>query len=169
MTRSSICLFAAAAVIPFLAIARGARAADPPSTSEVLEKLHGANQTEIAMGKAAEKEGKSKAVKDLGKMLVKDHSAADKKTEALAKEEKISLPKPEPAMAPPPSGPTFDEQFARMMVDAHKKDIAALTDARDRTTDEKLKKLLTELLPTLQKHEDTAQKILDSSSEKKHA
>lgn len=168
MPPSRICLVAATLVIPFLVPARDVSAADPPSTSEVLEKLHGANQTEIAMGKAAEKEGKSKAVKDLGKMLVKDHAAADKKTEALAEEEKISLPKPEPAMAPPASGPAFDTQFAQMMVDAHKKDIAALTDARDRTTDEKLKTLLTGLLPILQKHEDTAQKILDSS-EKKHA
>lgn len=55
-----------------------------------------------------------------------------------------------------------------MMVGAHKKDIAALTKARDSTADEKLKKLLTELLPTLQKHEDTAQKILDGQADKPH-
>jgi|SRR5579871_2411739 len=168
MTKSKICLLGAALVLPLIAPPRDLRAANPPSTSEVLEKLHGANQTEIAMGKAAEKEGHSKEVKSLGKTLVKDHSAADKKTEALAKEEKISLPNPEMGMAPPAAGPDFDMQFAKMMVDAHKKDIAALTDARDRTSDEKLKKLLTDLLPTLQRHEETAQKILDSS-EKKHA
>jgi hypothetical protein len=37
-----------------------------------------------------------------------------------------------------------------------------VTSARDATNDEKLKKLLTELVPTLQKHEDTAQKLVDT-------
>ena len=32
---------------------------------------------------------------------------------------------------------------------------------RDSTTDDKLKELLTEIVPTLQKHEDTAQKLVD--------
>ena len=138
-----------------------ALAADPPSTVEVLGKLHNADQGEIAMGKLAEKEGQSKEVKDFGKMLVKDHTGADKKVAVLAKQEKIDLGKPQPmGMAEPASGPDFDSRFAQLMVEAHKKDIAALTKARDTTTDDKLKKLLTELLPTLQKHEDTAQKIL---------
>jgi hypothetical protein len=47
------------------------------------------------------------------------------------------------------------------MLDDHKKDVAEATAARDSTNDEKLKKLLTEIVPTLQKHEDTAQKLVD--------
>jgi predicted outer membrane protein len=59
---------------------------------------------------------------------------------------------------------TFDETFVRDMIDDHKKDIAAVTEARDNTTDDKLKKLLTDLLPTLQKHEEAAQKIADTAA-----
>ncbi|HLK93164.1 MAG TPA: hypothetical protein VKZ18_24935 [Polyangia bacterium] len=37
---------------------------------------------------------------------------------------------------------------------------------RDKTTDARLKKLLVELLPTLQRHEETAQKIVDAEANK---
>jgi predicted outer membrane protein len=99
--------------------------------------------------------------------LVKDHGAADKKVLALAKQEKIDLPAPAPMkdddMA---KGADFDTTFAKSMVEDHKKDIGEATTARDSTTDDKLKKLLTAMLPTLQKHEDTAQKIVDASPKK---
>jgi putative membrane protein len=145
-----------------LLVAGRARAADAPATADVLAKLHESNQKEIAMGKLAEKNGQSKDVIKFGKMLVKDHTAADKKVVALAKKEKLDLPTPPEAkhddMA---KGPEFDSKFARDMLDDHKKDVAEATAARDKTTDDQLKKLLTELVPTLQKHQDTAQRIVD--------
>lgn len=150
-----------------------ATAADPPVTADVLAKLHQANQKEIEMGKLAQKNGQSKAVKSFGKMLVKDHSAADKKVMALAKQEKVDLAatapvaKDEGSMANMGAGPDFDTKFGQDMLDDHKKDIEEATSARDATTDEKLKKLLTNMLPTLKKHQDTAQKIVDGGSGKK--
>jgi predicted outer membrane protein len=103
-------------------------------------------------------------------MLVKDHTAADKKVTSLAKKEKITLgtqPGAEEMQNMPAAGPSFDDKFARDMVDDHKKDIAEVTDARDSTTDPQLKKLLSDVLPTLQKHEDAAQKIVDSQANQK--
>lgn len=145
-----------------------ARAADTPDTAQVLEQLHQSNQKEIAAGKMAEKNGKSHEVKDYGKMLQKDHAAADKKVTALAKEEKVNLAGAAPAqeMSGMASDPQFDSKFAEEMVADHKKDIAEVTDARDHTPDPKLKKLLDGLVPTLQKHEDKAQKIVDSEGKK---
>jgi putative membrane protein len=144
-----------------------ALAANPPATADVLTKLHQSNQKEIEMGKTAQKNGKSKDVTNFGKMLVKDHSAADKKVMALAKQEKIDLPPGTPPakddMADMAKGADFDTHFAQSMLEDHKKDIADATSARDATTDEQLKKLLTGMLPTLQKHQDTAQKIVDGS------
>jgi putative membrane protein len=141
-------------------------AADPPATADVLTKLHQSNQKEIEMGKTAQKNGQSKDVKDFGKMLVKDHTAADKKVTSLAKQEKVDLGTAPPAgddMAKMDKGPDFDAHFAQAMLDDHKKDIAEASKARDATTDDKLKKLLTAMLPTLQKHQDTAQKIVDGA------
>ncbi|HSS38334.1 MAG TPA: DUF4142 domain-containing protein [Polyangia bacterium] len=151
----------AALLMPSVALAA-------PSTAEVLGKLHHSDQHEIEMGKQAEKNGNSKAVKDYGKMLVKDHTAADKKGAALAKKEKIDLTANTPPMANEmatiPPGPDFDKKFAQAMLDDHKRDVAEMTKARDTTDDEQLKKLLTDVVPVLQKHLDTAQKIVDGQT-----
>jgi putative membrane protein len=108
-----------------------ALADDAPATADVLGKLHHSNQKEIEMGKTAEKNGTSKEVKDFGKTLVKDHTAADKKVTALAKQEKIDLPAPmKDDMAAIPAGPDFDAKFGQAMLDDHKKDIADASKAR---------------------------------------
>jgi putative membrane protein len=151
-------------------LAGNALAADAPVTADVLGKLHDSDQKEIQAGKIAEKNGQSKEVRDYGKMLVKDHTAADKKVISLAKKEKIPLGATEPGadeMKDMTAGSTFDERFARDMVDDHKKDIAEVTEARNNTTDDQLKGLLSDILPTLQKHEDAAQKIVDSQASRK--
>ena len=149
----------------FLALSGGAaQAADPPAPADVLSKLHQSNTHEIAMGKLAQKNGQSADVKKYGKMLVKDHGAADKKVVAFAKKEKLELPTTTDMKADHMdmgTGAAFDSKFAEEMVEDHKKDIAEVTSARDSTTDDKLKKLLSDLLPTLEKHRDTAQKLVD--------
>ena len=151
----------------FLTLAGGAAlAADPPAPADVLNKLHQSNSKEIAMGKLAQKNGQSNDVKKYGKMLVKDHGAADKKVMAFAKKEKLELPTTTDMKADHMdmgTGAAFDTKFAEEMVEDHKKDIAEVTSARDSTTDDKLKKLLSDLLPTLEKHRDTAQKLVDSA------
>jgi putative membrane protein len=147
-----------------------ALAADPPVTADVLNKLHQSDQKEIEAGKIAQKNGQSKEVRDYGKMLVKDHTAADKKVTSLAKKEKIPLSATEPGvdvMKNMTPSSKFDETFARDMVDDHRKDIAEVAEARSNTTDDQLKQLLSDMLPTLQKHEDAAQKIVDSQSARK--
>jgi putative membrane protein len=156
----------AAGVAGFLALAAGpAQAADPPAPAEVLSKLHQSNSKEIAMGKLAQKNGQSDGIKKYGKTLVKDHGAADKKVMAFAKKEKVELPTTTDQKMDNMdmgTGAAFDAKFAQEMLDDHKKDIAEVTSARDSTTDDKLKKLLSDLLPTLEKHRDTAQKLVDA-------
>lgn len=136
-------------------------------TAQVLTKLHQSNQMEIAAGKLAQEKGQAKDVKSFGKTLVTDHTAADKKVMALAKEEKIDLP----AEAPMPAdkmdmlknapAADFDKMFASHMLEDHKKDIADAKAARESTTDPKLKTLLTATIPVLEKHRDIAQKLVD--------
>jgi putative membrane protein len=142
-----------------------ASAADPPSTAAVLGKVHHSNLQEIEMGKMAQGHGMSKDVQDFGKMLVKDHAAADKKVMKLAKDEKVDLAaNTSPAdthVDHEHTGTAFDDAFARDMLADHKKDVAEVTAARDATTDPKLKRLLTDMLPVLKKHQDTAQKLVD--------
>ena len=151
-----------------VAFAVPAIAADPPDTADALTKIHETDQKEIDLGKLAEKNGKAKDVINFGKTLVKDHSEADKKVMALAKKEKIELGNVSPStmdsqMSKMAEGGDFDRHFAQMMVDDHTKDIAELKAVHDRTSDEHLKKLIAGLLPTLKKHQETAQKILEQA------
>jgi putative membrane protein len=156
-------------LLAFVAAAGPVLAADAPPTAEVLGKLHRSNQKEIEMGKMARTHGKSKEVKDFGKTLVDDHSAADKKVFKLAKEEKIDVGASTPPAAPEekmPMGPGFDAAFSKSMLEDHKKDIEEVKTARAATQDAKLKTLLDELLPVLEKHRDTAQKLVDGTKER---
>ncbi|HVU52274.1 MAG TPA: DUF4142 domain-containing protein [Polyangia bacterium] len=137
--------------------------AGAPATAEVLGKLHRSNVKEIRMGEMARDHGHSKEVQSFGKTLIKDHTEADDKVAKLAKEEKIDLAAntPEVGSTDMNMGAGFDAEFARTMLDDHKKDIAAVENARDATKDERLKSLLKELLPTLKKHESIAQKLVN--------
>jgi len=131
-------------------------------TATTLNKVHLSNQKEIEMGKVAEKGGHSKEVKSFGKDLIKDHTAADKKVMALAKAEKIDLAGAGSTTDHlPQPGADFDLKFAQMMLEDHTKDISEVSAAIDTTSDPKLKDLLTNILPTLKKHKETAQKIID--------
>jgi putative membrane protein len=151
-----------------LLTAGAARADDPPTTAQVLGKVHQSNLKEIQMGKMAQDHGLSKEVKNFGKALVKDHSAADKKVGKLAKDEKVDLaantPPTDAKMDDVHTGAAFDNAFAKSMLDDHDKDVAEVTAARDATTDPKLKRLLTDILPVLKKHQATAQKLVDASA-----
>jgi putative membrane protein len=137
-----------------------------PETIRVLNLLHQTNLKEIEAGKLAEKKGQAKDVKSLGKMLIKDHTAADKKVTSLAKEEKVTL---DPAsysmddMATSAPASVFDANFAVAMVEEHQKVISEMDKVHEETPNTKLKKLLGDLVPIFRKHQDAAQKIVDTS------
>ena len=161
--------------VPGYALAAADPAVDSgPPPADVLTKLHHANQMEIEAGKLAQAKGASKEIKKFGKALVNDHTAADKKVVALAKQLKIELPKESPEMkdgmlekAKATTGAEFDRTFASAMLDDHRKDVEETTEARDKTSNPKLKKLLSEIVPKLEKHRETAQKLVDSGGEAK--
>src|SRR4051812_35543012 len=112
-------------------VAAPAWADDAPAPAEVLSKLHQSNVKEVEMGKLAQKNGQSKEVKEFGKTLVTDHSAADKKVKALAKKEKVELTDEKPAMDHGDlTGADFDKKFAQSMLDDHEKDVAEVKKAR---------------------------------------
>lgn len=61
------------------------------------------------------------------------------------------------------SGEEFDREFARVMAEDHKKVLSFLEQARKETQLAKLHKLIDQLKPALEKHEDTAQQIIAKS------
>ena len=173
MKRSQVLVALTLFATPAYALAAEPAADSGPPPADVLTKLHHANQMEIEAGKLAQEKGESKAVKKFGKTLVSDHTAADKQVVALAKQLKVELPT-EPVKddgmldkVKSTSGAEFDKTFATAMLDDHKKDVDEATEARDKTSNPKLKKLLAGLVPKLEKHRATAQKLVDGEGEAK--
>jgi putative membrane protein len=170
MKRSQILVAVTLLATPAYALAADPAPADDsgPPPADVLTKLHHSNQMEIEAGKLAQKKGESPAIKKYGKTLVSDHTAADKQVVALAKQLKVELPKEDVKddgmleKARATTGADFDKTFAASMLEDHKKDVEEATEARDKTSNPKLKKLLTAIVPKLEKHRDTAQKLVDA-------
>jgi putative membrane protein len=99
--------------------------------------VHHVNQMEIDMGKVAQRKGSTQAVKDYGKMLVKDHQSADKDLMALAKKDHAKIPMFKPtdeadqkemkddkqmaAQVKTLTGEAFDKAVLDMMDQGHEK------------------------------------------------
>ncbi len=115
---------------------------------------------EVAMGKLAQQKGVSQEVKDFGAKMVTDHTKANDKMMALAKQKNITLPsavsndeqKKMDDMSKK-SGKDFDKAYVSEMVDDHNKDVKEFTDASKNLKDADLKSFATTTLPTLVMHQ----------------
>lgn len=139
---------------PFLAVA----ADKSPDSSFYEDAAHG-GIAEVEMGKLAQEKGQSKAVKDFGAMMVKDHSAANEKLKALAGKKGIQLPT-SPNMAQMATrtklqvltGQTFDESYVKTMVKDHEEDIMKFEKEAKEGKDAEARAFATATLPTLRTH-----------------
>jgi len=130
---------------------------------DVLNKLHEANQNEIAFGKLAQDKCQSAACKSYGKMLVKDHQAADEKVTTLAKKDGVEVTsaaiKQDEIDKLAAERATFDQKFGAKMADEHDKAISMVKDAQKNASAGEFRTLLTSLLPKLEHHKTTAQQL----------
>jgi putative membrane protein len=93
--RSVIRSLAAAVILLALTTAPAAHAATTELNAQdkaYLQAVHQANLAEIAAGKLAQSKGSSRQVKDLGAMMVTDHTKLDAALRKVATAAKVSLP-----------------------------------------------------------------------------
>jgi putative membrane protein len=130
----------------------------------VTDAIKGDN-SEIALGQLAVTKSASDPVKAFGKTLVDDHSKA--KTEASAVATKVSVSPPsemsseaqtEMTKLKQLTGPAFDKEFSRYMVEDHKKDIAEFKKEADGGHGA-VQQLAAQTLPTLEKHLQMAESL----------
>jgi putative membrane protein len=128
---------------------------------------------EVKLGELAQSKGTSPAVKDLGKMMVKDHTKVNEELKALAQQKNISLPammsekceKKYNDLASK-SGHDFDEAYTKAMVKDHKDDFDEFKKEADKGEDPDLKSWAASKLSTLEHHRsmsESAQKAVDDS------
>jgi putative membrane protein len=126
---------------------------------------------EVKLGQLAEQKGSSQTVKDFGKRMETDHSAAGDKLKNVASKDGMTIPdslsqadRAEYDRLSRMSGPEFDKAYARAMVQDHQKDIAAFKQEANSGQNPDLKNFASETLPTLQEHLRMAQQMQQSIS-----
>jgi putative membrane protein len=142
----------------------------------VLSKIHHANTVEIKAAKLALQRSDSPEIKQVAQQIIKDHTDADTEVKQVAKADNIRLLVPlipqndadKKEMAEHKSemagleklhGVAFDTQYQKMMVDAHKADIAELTNVQPKLQNENARDLVEKLIPKFQHHEQVLASI----------
>jgi len=131
--------------------------------AQFLVKVAGINMEEIQLGQLALQKSTMPDIKDLGKMMIDDHTKAQSDLTALALKESIPLPTTLDSNAQNDykklsnlSGSDFDKQYCDMMVSGHKGAIALFESESKNTDDTAIRQMATATLPTLHKHLDHA-------------
>jgi putative membrane protein len=121
--------------------------------------------TEVELGKLAQQKGSSEQVKSFGGQMVTDHGKAGDELKALAATKGVTLPstpgkhqKDIDKMAKK-SGADFDRDYARHMVDAHKKAVSLFDKTSKSGDDADVKAFAAKTLPTLQQHMEHARSM----------
>ncbi len=142
------------------------------SDQKVLAHLHAVNQMEIDVSKIAMTNGTTQ-VKQFATTMVRDHGKADKDIADFAKKHGMKQIAPDESMTEADKkdlmeaetklkglkGAEFDREYLKMMVEGHDKELAKIDTEIGDVQDPDLKKMLTDLKPTLQKHADEARKL----------
>lgn len=122
------------------------------------------DMTEAHLGKMAQDQGSSQAVKDLGQMLVTDHTSDYQKLGTLAAKAGLIIPKGidskhDKMIAPfdKLKGKAFDRRYTREMVAGHTAAIAQYKKEAANGQNADLKAYAQETLATLEKHKTAAQ------------
>ncbi len=145
------------------------------SEMQVIAHVHSVNQLEIDLGKKAQKQGSTQAIKSYGEMLVKDHQQNDRDLTALAKKHGQAIPmekatneadkkdmqdqKDAVNKLAKMKGADFDREFLRMAIDGHDKELAKIDSEVGEASNSDLQILLKDLKPVLQRHADQAREL----------
>lgn len=121
---------------------------------------------EVMMGELAATNATNSSVRSLGKMIAKDHNMANDELKKWAASVNYSLPSSMDAAQQKmhndlksKKGADFDKAYVDMMVNDHKKDIAAFKKESTDGADANLKAFAGKTLPTLENHLMESEKV----------
>lgn len=152
--------------LPQLAVAEPATQAD----KDFVEKAAVAGMTEVKLGKLAEQNGSDPEVKAFGKMMVKDHTAANDKLKQVAQKNGYKVPteltsdkKDTVEKMSKLMGKDFDKEYIKGMVKDHEEAVSLFKKEASDGMDGELKTLASDTVPTLEHHHSEAEKMQDRS------
>ena len=154
----------AALIVGCLSFGSSLHATEPDDASFLKEAIQG-NLGEVKIGGLAQRNGSTRAVKDFGAMLEKDHAAANQQAAQIARGIDVAAPQqPTPeqqavyAKLAGLKGADFDAQFIASMIDDHEKDIAKYG-SKAQGASSQAARYAADTLPHLRKHLAMAQEI----------
>jgi putative membrane protein len=149
-----------------IALSSPALATSHPHGLDFLHHAIEGDNSEIELGAMAAEHGANPRVRAFGRMLHQDHSQHRAEAAALAKRMHSFVPRSLSAEAIREKGKLsrlrggdFDREFARYMVDDHRKDIGDYEDEANFRDKPALTSMAEKTLPTLQKHLATAERL----------
>lgn len=129
---------------------------------------------EIKLGTLAQEKGTSQHVKDLGKMMVSDHTNAMTELKALAASKSVSIPNTTTEDSndnymklTDKSGNDFGKAYSQMMVDHHKDAISLFEKASEDAEDQEIQTWAMNKLPGLKMHLEHAEKCKEACDKMK--
>lgn len=154
------CLVFGSMALTALAAEKGAEKGGlTPAEKTFIKQAANGGMMEVELGRVAQQNGRSQAVKDFGKKMETDHGAANDELKSLASQKGATIPaqmeKKEKDMVDKLSklnGDQFDKKYMAAMVADHKKDIQKFKSASKKAKDPDLKAWVDKTLPTLEQH-----------------
>jgi putative membrane protein len=119
-----------------------------------MKKAAKGGMMEVAMGKVAEQNAQSDAVKSFGKRMVTDHSKANDELKSIASQKGVQLPTKERNVKW-----TSDKAYMDTMVNDHEKDLAEFKEEANSGSDPDVKKFADDTAKVVQEHLDVAKEI----------
>jgi putative membrane protein len=134
MSYGNISRLGKAAVIPVALLIAGftcPRANSQGGDQEFVQAASSGGMTEVKLGQLAEERASSQQVKDFGRKMITDHTAANEKLQAVAGKEGMNVPQDMNSedrstyeKLSQLSGAEFDHAYMSAMVQDHKQDIS---------------------------------------------
>ena len=148
-------------------------AANPSSVSKVdsefMISAANAGMTEVALGNIANNNAANDKVKEFGQMMIKDHTTAGDQLKKIAVSRNIMLPdslskesKKHVADMQKKKGKDFDKAYINMMIEGHEKVLKEFEDIQSKGSDNELKAFVSQTIPIIKGHLDSAKSIKES-------
>ena len=143
------------------------------SNQKAADLLNNINKGQIDLGTMMQGQASNASVKDYSKMVTDDHQQAQDKLQTLASQSNMTLTVSKKSAdanmklkdkLSNAEGAQRDKEFLQAEVKEHQEAIKDLKKIEPKVTDAQLKTYISDILPTLQKHESEASKLLTQMS-----
>ena len=149
----------------------GTAAKEPDRDARLLDRnflivMMADGHTEIDLAKLARQKASNRQVKDFAAIMIRDHQKAAAELKTVASHANIDTAKADMDerknvrdRLAKLSGPEFDREYMKQMVDDHEKAVDAAEDTADGSGNDHVKQWAAKALPTLKKHLEQARQI----------